>query len=110
MDMLTEYFALQAKIYEYFGYEEDWVAIPINDSRIYFWHLEENANGSGQVKFSESKEDLENDCGDVYADEIYTQRYLSKWVYRGEQFTMVCVNTNVDGNKFLRIFDNSKEV
>ncbi len=31
-------------------------------------------------------------------------------VYRGQDYTMISVDTHVDGNKFLQIFDNKKEV
>jgi hypothetical protein len=47
---------------------------------------------------------------DGYAAEIYTQRFLPKWVYRGAEYTMVCVDTRTDGNKFLMVFDNKKEI
>lgn len=46
----------------------------------------------------------------MYSNEIYTQRFLPKWVYRGKDYTMICVDTHTDGNKFLQIFDNSKEI
>ena len=46
---------------------------------------------------------------DGYSDEIYTQQSLKKWVYRADDYTMVCVDTHTDGNQFLRIFDNAKE-
>jgi len=45
-----------------------------------------------------------------YRNDIYTQRFLSKWVYRGEDYTMICVDTHTDGNKFLQIFNNKKEI
>lgn len=46
----------------------------------------------------------------TYAFDIYAQRFLPKWVYRREDYTMICVDAGCDGNKFLAIFDNSKEV
>lgn len=41
---------------------------------------------------------------------IYTQRFLPKWVFRGAEYTMVCCDTGVDGNKYLGIFSNDQEV
>ena len=104
MKMLAEYFNLQKQIYEYFGYEEEWVVIPLDDGTDYFWHEDGNV-----VCFSDNEEELTIQTGNYYENEIYTQRFLSKWVYRGEEYTMICVDTQVDGNKFLQIFDNSKE-
>lgn len=113
MKLLEEYFELQKKIHDYFGYVEDWVAIPMDDSTPFYWKLSEYEDGSGFVRFSEDKEKLSPEKeadGEYYENEIYTQRFLPKWVYRGEEYTMICVDTHTDGNKFLQIFDNSKEI
>jgi hypothetical protein len=32
MQLLKDYFALQQQIHDYFGYEEDWVTIPLDDA------------------------------------------------------------------------------
>jgi len=118
--LIDDYFALQKKVHEAFGYVEDWVKIPMEDSREYFWFIEgDDDNGdddNGEVLFAETKEALDDidsddiDSGDYYLNEIYTQRFLSKWVYRTEDFTMICVDTHCDGNKYLQIFDNEKEI
>jgi hypothetical protein len=110
MKKLDEYFKLQKEIYEYFGYKEDWVVIPIDDGRNYYWHLEGEGSGDS-VLFAEDKNNLfDGTDKDGYSNEIYTQRFLPKWVYRGKEYTMVCVDTHTDGNKFLQIFDNKKEI
>lgn len=115
MELLDKYFDIQKEIYDYFGYVEDWVVIPLDDAREYYWALDEEKDGSGSVGYSPKKEEvlpgLEGDYGDnYYSNDIYTQRFLRKWVYRAEDFTMICVDTRTDGNKFLQVFDNSKEV
>ena len=111
MKLLEDYKNIKDQIFEYFGYKENWACIPIEeDSLEYYWELDENSYGGGEVRFSESKEDIINREGDYYSDIIYTQRHLSKWVYRGEDYTMICVDTQCDGNKFLRIFKNDKEL
>lgn len=107
MQLLTDFFNIQAKIFEYFGYVEDWRVIPLDDAREYYWRLE--GEGPGEVHFADSEQELLDQSGTCYTEEIYTQRFLPKWVYRGEEFTLICVDTHVDGNKFLRVFDNSKE-
>lgn len=110
MKLLDDYFKIQKEIYDYFGYKEDWVVIPIDDARQYYWHLTNEGYGD-KVLFAKDKNNVfEGTNEDGYSNEIYTQRFLPKWVYRGKDFTMICVDTHTDGNKFLQIFDNSKEI
>lgn len=108
MKQLNEYFALQKKIFDYFGYVQDWRVLPIDDATEYFWILNQETDGGGFVRFSETEKKLFSDA-DYYENEIYTQRHLTKWVYRGEEFTMIVIDTHTDGNKLLQIFSNSKE-
>lgn len=105
MELLNKYFELQKKVYEYFGYEEGWKVIPLDDCTKYFWFVSDC-----DVEFADSLEELKNEEGNYYVNEIYTQRHLPKWVYRGDDYTMICVDTHTDGNKFLQVFDNSKEI
>lgn len=110
MELLDQYNALEEQIHQYFGYVEDWVAIPMNDNTSMYWHLSGEGRGDN-VRYAETQADLEDeDTGNYYEDQIYTQRFLPKWVYRGEEYTMIACDPMVDGNKFLRIFDNSKEI
>ncbi len=105
MKLLDDFFEIRKKIHDHFGYVEDWVVIPLDDAREYFWY----EDGS-QVRFADSEEELfDEDEGNYYEHEIYTQRHLPKWVYRTDDYTMICVDTNADGNHFLQIFDNTKE-
>jgi len=109
MKLLDDYFKLQKEIHDHFGYVEDWVAIPLDDARDYVWKI--NGGDEGEVIFADSIEQLnDEEAGDYYSNEIYTQRFLPKWVYRSEDYTMICVDTHTDGNKFLQVFDNSKEI
>lgn len=108
MKLLRDYEAIRQEIHSYFGYVEDWVVIPLDDSTHYYWQLFENPDGSGHVEYDEIEPSGEN-FEYAYQDEIYTQRFLPKWVYRGKEYTMICCNPGVDGNKFLRIFNNKLE-
>lgn len=103
MQELDTYLRAKREIFSYFSYEEDWAVIPIDDRRDYFWRCD--GDGPGEVWYGATPETV-----DTYKDDIYTQRFLSKWVYRQPEFTMICVDTHTDGNKFLAIFTNSKEV
>lgn len=106
MTIIDDYFTLQKRIHKYFGYVEDWVVLPMEDSREFLWKLERE--GPGVVRFALTKEVLDS-AGEYYEDQIYTQQFLPRWVYRAKELTMVCVDTQTDGNRFLRIFDNQKE-
>lgn len=107
MEVLTEYFNLQKKIYEYFGYEEDWKIIPVSDCREYYWCI----SHEGTVKFANNKLNIfKFHEEDGYEELIYKSSFLPKCVYIGKDFTMIIIDTRTDGNKFLSIFDNAKEV
>lgn len=111
MKLLDEYNKLELELHKYFGYQEDWVIIPMMDSTDYYWYLDQNSAGWGEVRFAETLPALmAEEGGEYYCEAIYTQRFLKKWVYEGEDFTMISCDTQTDGNKFLRIFDNSKRV
>ena len=109
MNVIDDYFKLRKQVFDHFGYVEDWKAIPLDDARDYYWKL--TGEGPGFVRFAETIEDLEDiDGGNYYQNSIYTQRFLPRWVYRADDYTMIAVDTHTDMNKFLSIFDNKKEV
>lgn len=119
MKLLDSYFNLQEDIFEYFGYKEDWRVYPIVDSRAVFWHLDE-ANDTIHFSYDEDNmkklvaNDFDYDRDDInendyYANDVLPDRFLPKSVYRGDEYTMILVDTNTDGNRFLRVFDNIKE-
>lgn len=111
MKLLNTFTEAERELHEYFGYKEDWVKIPIVDFTHVFWTLTGEKHGDC-VHFNYEDEHDPDDKSDdrwKYSFDIYTQRFLPKWVYRREDYTMICVDTNTDGNKYLAIFDNSKE-
>lgn len=110
MELLNEYFRLQDRIYEYFDYLEDWVVIPLDDNTGMYWRLIGGEGVGGQVRFAKTPELLDDPGLNYYSCPIYTQRFLPKWVYRGEDYTMICADTQTDGNKFLMVFSNDKEI
>lgn len=104
MKLLDDYFELKEKVHAYFGYLEDWVAIPLDDGTRYFWWCDGETVG-----FANSEAELRSEDGMYYENEVYTQRHLPKYVYVGQEYTMICVDTNTDGNKFLQVFSNDKK-
>jgi len=108
--LLMSYMACKEAIHKFFGYEPNWREIPISDDTQYWWWLSRDGTRGGSVYFGKGEVREAIKGGQYYSNEIYTQRHLSKWVYRAESHTMVCVDTRTDGNVFLSIFDNEKEV
>lgn len=103
MKLLDEYFEIQQKIYDYFGYEEDWQVIPLEDRRDYLWYADSN-----EVVYAKQMKDFEIHRGEYYSDEIY--KYLLQYIYETKDYTMIIIDTHTDGNKFLAIYDNSKKL
>ena len=107
MQLLDDYNKARDAVFNYFGYTEDWRVLPLDDCRDFYWELD--GLGPGTVCFAESEVELATGDGNYYESGIYSHRHLPKWVYRGKDFTMVCVDTHTDGNKLLAVYDNAKE-
>lgn len=108
---VKKYFELEEEIFQYFGYREDWVKIPIEEHLNDYWFVTGEKSSSDHCVWSPAKFDEASiESGStIYSGTLYTQRFLPKWVYRTEGHTMVVVDTHTDGNKFLMLFDNEKE-
>lgn len=109
MKLLDDYFDLQQEVFSYFGYIENWQILPLADSRKYYWRIVGGEGYGGTVCFAKSESELKNKTGHYYENEVYTQRHLPRWVYRGKDYTLVVVDTHTDGNQLLQIFSNDKE-
>jgi hypothetical protein len=111
-NLVDNYFKLQKELFKYFGYTQNWCIIPTDPCMGKYWMITGPKDQSSTsvvwspVQFT--KQTIE-DGDSIYSGTIYTQRFLSKWVYRGKNHTMVSVDTHTDGNKALMIFDNDKE-
>ncbi len=109
MKLLNDLLELKKKIYEYFGYEANWCEFPFCDSLEYYWTL-----GDYNVSFCKDRDQIVNqdESGEYYDNELITDSLCSTApsVYRGADYTMMIVDTHCDGNKYLQIFANNKEV
>jgi hypothetical protein len=106
MKQLDNYFKAINEIYDYFGFKESWSVYPIDDRRDYWWYYNDF-----DVHFFDTKEAYENDDDShSYSDEILRHRFYPNPIMIGEEYTMIMVNTHVDGNVFLAIYDNSKKI
>lgn len=105
MELIKNYADALKAIYEHVGFVEDWVVYPIDDQTDMFWSVDDNT-----VKYAESIEKFNSNDDEYYLDDIYTQRFYSKWIYEGEQITMIFCDPHTDGMKWFRIFDNAKKI
>jgi len=136
--MIKEFFKLQDKLHEYFGYKEDWCIFPMQDYTKYWWSIpddkcekEYETLSDGQKVclsyennffFTDDKEphlkliEFNWKCFEAgvadkcYNYEIYSQRFLNSVIFRGEEYTMILVDTHTDGNRYLMIVDNKKRL
>jgi phosphoribosyl-AMP cyclohydrolase len=111
-NIIEQYFALQEEVFKYFGYVQDWKVIPLDPQMYRHWMIcGAEDDSSTKIVYSDepfTKESVE--AGEkIYGGTIYTQRFLPKWVYRGEKYTMIAVDTHCDDNKMLMVFSNDKE-
>lgn len=111
-DPIAAYFKLQEEVFNYFGYVQDWKVIPLDPQLGRHWMIcGPEDKGSTAVVYSDkpfTRESIEAGS-DIYSGNIYTQRFLPKWVYRGKDYTMVAVDTHCDDNKVLMVFENKLE-
>lgn len=104
-NLIQNYLQAKQELYDHVGFTEDWVVYAIDDATEMFWTIDGN-----EVKYAKSIEELNNDEGEYYADEIYTQRFYSKHIYEGTELTLIFCDPHTDGCKWFRIFDNSKKI
>jgi len=104
MDLIESFNIAKQALYDHVGFVEDWVIYAVEDRTDMLWQID-----NYEIKFAKTIEDFNSD-GDYYLDEIYTQRFYEKHIYRGDTFTMVFVDTHTDGNKFFAFYRNDKEV
>lgn len=107
MNIMENFEKAKQELYNHVGFEEDWTAFAIKNRTDMFWTLNEIENS---VQYADYKEDLNPEENFFCEDEIYKQRFYNKWIYRGEELTMIIVDTHIDGNKFFAFFSNNMEV
>lgn len=106
MNIIEKYNKALEDIYNHVGFQEDWVVYPIDDRTHYYWKIK----CSISVGYGKDKKTVINETGEYYEDEIYTQRFYTKHVYRGETYTLIFCDPHVDGMKYFAIYSNDKEM
>ncbi len=108
MNLIERFDNAKQDLYDHVGFKEDWVIYAIVNRTEMFWKITSNQK---EVRFAETKKKFIStaDSG-YYFNEILTHRNYNKSIYRGKEFTMILVNTNIDGNKFFAFYSNDKEI
>jgi len=111
MDLLDQYFELQQKIYDYFGYKEGWCVFPIADTREYSWFIKGGSGFNRHVIYCKGDFTVRAIAdGKFWQEEIERNVHFPQLIYDGEEFTMIVIDACTDDNGFLRIFDNSRQL
>lgn len=111
MDVMKNFSEAQKALFEHVGFTPDWVEYAIDDCTDSIWCIQEPGesiwnNGSQTVRYADTEEAFNSD-GDYYCDDIYCQRFYNKWIYEGEDYTMIFCDPHTDGAKWFRVFKNS---
>lgn len=104
LNLIENYNKALQDLYDHVGFKEDWVVYPIDDCSESYWDII-----GDNVRWAPTIE-LFNSDGDYYQDDIYKQRFYSKWIYEGQDYTMIFCDPHVDGMKWFRVFDNNKKI
>jgi len=107
VDIISNYQKALKDLYDHVGFVEDWVVLAPEFQTDMFWRISHD-----EVIYGNTIEDITTNYeeGNCYTCEIYTQRFYKKHIYRGDEYTMIMVDTHTDGNKFFMFFSNDKEV
>jgi hypothetical protein len=107
-NLIVSYKSALNEIYEHVGFNEKGIAYPIDDRTDKVWSL----IGDSAVRYAETEEKLLDEAaGEYYEDKIYKQRFYTKWVYEGNDLTMIfCDPLFADGMKYFGVFSNAKRV
>lgn len=105
-NLLNRYQEIEQQIYNYFGYEEEWRKMPLDDCTEYFWCFD----GNGNVHYCEAKNKTLAKEIIKKGEHSYSDKIRKNIIHIKCDLTLICLNTNCDFNVFLSIFDNSKEI
>ena len=105
MDLLKNYDKALQDIYEYFGFVPDYVTLPIKDRTESYWCIDDE-----KIYYADSRQELVDDEGNYFESLIFKNDFYDKWIYEGEDFTMIFENTQTNGMRYFSIFPNSKRI
>lgn len=101
MKLLKQYFEIENEIYEYFGFVQQWTIFPLSDETAHYWFVDNDKCYYNLEPFSEENiEDGRHSSGVV----------MKKGILAKDDYTMIAIDTLCDGNRYLGIFDNEKQL
>jgi len=104
MNVAKKFFEAQVALFEHVGFTPDWVEYAIDN------HLDKVWSCDGKtVKYAKTVEDF-NSSGNYYSDDVYTQRFYDKWIYEGEDVTMIFCDPHTDGVQWFKVFNNELRI
>lgn len=106
MNLMETFEKTRDALYEHVGFKESYAVCQIDDRTEMFWIINKEEN---KVRFADEQTTLFSD-EKFYEDEISGLSFYNKTIYRGKKYTMIIVNTHVDGNCFFAFYDNKKEI
>jgi hypothetical protein len=106
-NLLKTFNDAEQAIYDHVGFVEGWTVYPISDETMYCWKIED-----GELIYGDSKEEIESREGNCYSASIINRSFSEQYksIYRGNELTLIVMDTHCDDNKCFGIFDNSKEI
>ena len=107
-EALNGYFSLHREIQDYFGYKEDWEVLPLSDERDMYWMLVEGKSPFVVYSTEPLTVDAINDIG-ICIQFVYGCHRTRRTAYRRDDLVAVPLGPDIDGNRFLMIFDAAKE-
>ncbi len=101
-ELLSEYARLEQEILAHFNYEPQWREYLIRDYRDLWWGL------VGHTLYYQYENNLATD--EVLRQGNFCTAEVRSVYHSADGHTMVCLDTNTDGNKYLGVFEDSKRV
>jgi hypothetical protein len=111
MSIVSDYFAAEKALLEYFSYEPPARILPYWDATDMYWYI-----NCRSVYFAESRRGLNPKKHDRYLGNYSILHNMDSLkpggahIYRGEEYTLIGLDMQSYGSFFLYVFDNSKEV
>lgn len=101
MNIIELYQQAKQALYDHVGFIEDWTTYPIANYTDSVWYVTDD-----ELVFADTHEELLSEQGNCYSGPINKDRFYSKWVYEGSEFTMVMWDSQTDGMDYLAFFRN----
>lgn len=107
-ELLSRYNELESQILNYFGYQQEWTMLPLDDMTMMYWMLADD-----KVVWSDkllTAETVEKGM-EIYDAVAYIAFNMTeRWIWTKDDYTLLRVNTRSDNNHLLMVFDNSRQV